>query len=293
MWGAVAGGFGIAAVIIILTISLLVTRLATIALTMTGMTEEAARFQARSAFTGVGYTTQEAEEMVNHPVRRRIIMWLMILRSTGFIALLASMVLSFSGASGAGSLVRLAVLIIACSVLYLLARSKWANEGISAVMKYGLQRWTSLDVRDYVSMLKLTDSYEVRETTLCEGHWLAGKHISDSELPEQGVLVLGVYHEDGSYEGVPESDSELHEGDRLVIYGSGDALSRLQLKPEEDECPTDEPDLTGEEAADRDEQKDGDEGGPSTEEAQEEAEEDSGQATDEEPEEENEEEEEE
>ena len=44
------------------------TRIATVALQLTGLSKANARFQARSAFTGVGYTTSEAEDTVNHPV---------------------------------------------------------------------------------------------------------------------------------------------------------------------------------------------------------------------------------
>ena len=54
----------------VLSLSLFVTQLATIALTYTGLSLEAARFQARSAFTGTGFTTSEAENVVDHPVRR-------------------------------------------------------------------------------------------------------------------------------------------------------------------------------------------------------------------------------
>jgi len=34
---------------------------------------EAAHFQARSALTGVGFTTSESELIVGHPARRRIV----------------------------------------------------------------------------------------------------------------------------------------------------------------------------------------------------------------------------
>lgn len=44
-----------------------ITRIATIALTHTGLSRQTARFQARSAFTVVGYTTSESEKLVNHP----------------------------------------------------------------------------------------------------------------------------------------------------------------------------------------------------------------------------------
>ncbi len=47
---------------VVLILSLITTRIATVALTLTGLSEETARFQARSALTGCGYTTQEAEQ---------------------------------------------------------------------------------------------------------------------------------------------------------------------------------------------------------------------------------------
>jgi hypothetical protein len=69
--------------LIIVTLSLLVTRIATVALTLTGMSREQARFQARSALTGTGFTTSEAEEVTNHPVRRRIVLFLMLVLHPG------------------------------------------------------------------------------------------------------------------------------------------------------------------------------------------------------------------
>jgi len=65
------GFIGIVAVLTILALSLVITRVATVALTMTGLSRQVARFQARSALTGTGFTTSEAETVVNHPVRRQ------------------------------------------------------------------------------------------------------------------------------------------------------------------------------------------------------------------------------
>ena len=53
----------------VLTLSLVIVRVATIALTLTGLSRELARFQARSAFTGTGFTTSESEKVVAHPIR--------------------------------------------------------------------------------------------------------------------------------------------------------------------------------------------------------------------------------
>ena len=51
------GVLGIAAFLTVLSLSLVITRITTIALIHTGLSHKAARFQARSAFTGTGYTT--------------------------------------------------------------------------------------------------------------------------------------------------------------------------------------------------------------------------------------------
>lgn len=79
---------------IIIFFSILLTRLATYVLIQTGLSREMARFQARSALSGVGYTTSEAEHMVNHPVRRRVVMLLMLLGNAGIVTVLASLILT-------------------------------------------------------------------------------------------------------------------------------------------------------------------------------------------------------
>jgi hypothetical protein len=60
------------------------------------MARDTAKFQARSAFTGVGYTTEEAEQVTRHPVRRRIAMLLMFLGNAGTVTVIASLILGLS-----------------------------------------------------------------------------------------------------------------------------------------------------------------------------------------------------
>src|SRR3954453_23059696 len=84
-------------VIVVVCVSLLVARVGTVALTLTGMSGESARFQARSAFFGVGFTTAEAESVVGHSVRRRIIMWLILLGNAGVVTTMGTLLLSFAG----------------------------------------------------------------------------------------------------------------------------------------------------------------------------------------------------
>ena len=83
--------------LMVLVLSLIITRVATIALTLTGLTRESARFQARSALTGAGFTTSESEKVVNHPIRRRIVMWLMLIGNGGLVLVAALLILILGG----------------------------------------------------------------------------------------------------------------------------------------------------------------------------------------------------
>ncbi|MDK1031820.1 MAG: potassium transporter TrkA, partial [Planctomycetia bacterium] len=65
--------FAIASLLVIIALSLVIVRVATVALTLTGLSDDLARFQAYSAFTGVGFTTSESEHVARGRVRRRII----------------------------------------------------------------------------------------------------------------------------------------------------------------------------------------------------------------------------
>jgi len=80
----------IVGLLVAVLLTLLVNRIATTALMFTGLSHEMARFQARSALCTVGYTTSESEDIVTHPVRRRIIGALMLMGNMGFVTMIAS-----------------------------------------------------------------------------------------------------------------------------------------------------------------------------------------------------------
>ncbi|WP_234488879.1 hypothetical protein [Oxynema sp. CENA135] len=85
----------LASVFVVLTLSLLINRIATVVLTLTGLSRESARFQARSALTGVGFTTRESEQIVRHRVRRETISVLMLLGNVGIVTTISSLLLTF------------------------------------------------------------------------------------------------------------------------------------------------------------------------------------------------------
>ena len=222
------GILGIAALLTVLGLSLVITRIATQALVKTGLSFEAARFQARSAFTGTGFTTREAENVVDHPVRRRIIMTLMILRSAGLVSIVISLILSFAGAaSGIEGLRRIGYLAAGVVLLWLAASSKVIDRYLSRFISRALSRWTDLDVRDYASLLQLSGNYTVTEMRVDESDWLEDRTLAECELDDEGVRVLGLHRDDGRYVGAPKGSTRIRAGDTLVLYGHEERLEEL------------------------------------------------------------------
>jgi hypothetical protein len=220
----------------VLVISILVVRVATVALTLTGLSQELARFQARSALTGAGFTTSESEKVVGHPVRRRIIMTLMLLGNAGIVTVVSSLILSFINRDPTlgftGTLwFRVAVLAGGLGILWLIAHSRWIDRWMSRFITRALKRWTDLEIRDYAGLLRLAGEYAVVELSVESGDWLAEHSLDDLRLTDEGVLVLGIETPEGSYIGAPRGESRLLPGDRVLLYGRQDVISDLDQRP--------------------------------------------------------------
>lgn len=219
----------ILSLLLILLLSILIIRVAAIALTHTGLSRELARFQSLSAFSGVGYTTQEAERVVNHPLRRRILIILMILGNVGIITAASSLIVTFMDPKdGGGSpFVKFGIIIAGLLLLWILAGSRWANRMLSKLVRYFLRRYTRLDIQDYDALLQLAGEYQVSELVVEPDDWLEGKTITDAALRDEGILVLAIKRPDGTYRGIPVADTMIQADDTLIIYGRVTAVAAI------------------------------------------------------------------
>jgi hypothetical protein len=220
-------------VLIVVVLSMLVTRVATIALTLTGMSRQAARFQARSALTGAGYTTTESEAVVNHPIRRRIVMSLMLIGSAGIVTVIASVMLTFvraSSAEGGNSTFTLLALVVGTVGLLLVMKLRPVDRAVSRLIRLSLRRFTDLDVRDYAALLEIHGGFAVSELRVDEQDWIAGHTLAELRLNDEGVIVLGVQRGDGRYVGAPDGVTRIDADDVLVLYGHSDRIAELDVR---------------------------------------------------------------
>jgi hypothetical protein len=215
---------------VILTLSLLITRLATAALTLTGISHELARLQSISAFTGVGFTTAESEALVEHPARRRVLILLMILGNAGVVTAISSLVLTFVGQKESDAYVRGAWILGGLLLLWLVARSRWVDRSLHHIMQRVLNRSGAIRAQDYARLLDLRGEYVVTTHRVGSEDWLAGRTLSDLELFEEGVSVLGIHRTKGDYVGIPRGETKINDGDVIVLYGTEEDIDELRTR---------------------------------------------------------------
>ena len=214
--------------LVVVTLALIISRVATVALTMTGMPLEQARFQARSALTGTGFTTSEAEAVVNHPVRRRIAMMLMLASGAGAVSVLGSFVLSFAGVHSTGAgLQRGLVIVGALAFLLWLSHNPTVDRVLRRVIERALRRSDFFEVSDHASLLHLHGGWRVVRVPVRPRDWVSSQPLGRLDLPAEGVTVLGVERSEGTWVGAPSPDLRLQPGDQVVLYGRSAVLEDL------------------------------------------------------------------
>lgn len=212
----------------IVTFSLLVVRVGSKALMMTGLSWDAASFQAYSAFFGVGFTTKEAEMVVNHPIRRRIIKHLILFGNVGLTSAFATLVVTFVQTSGVTQTLETAGLIIAGLVaLAILSRIQLLSRWIDVVIQMSLEKAGVTHVLDYELLLRVQSGYCVSEIDVLEDSPIAGKPLAETRPADRGIIVLGITGTDGIFRGVPGPKDRVEVGDVITVYGNEDDIKKL------------------------------------------------------------------
>ncbi len=218
--------------IIIFILSMLITRIATEALVHTGLSRQSAKFQARSAFTGVGFTTSESESIVKNPARRRIILSLMLIGNVGIISAVASLMLTFvdSKQGALDDIWRIVIIVGSLFLFWQLSKSKYLEKIIVRMVNKALEKFSEIKVTDYVELLNLTGEYEITVLKVKEGDWLENKELNDVKINKEGVNLIAVRRKDNTFIGTPQGDTKILEGDNLIMYGREKNLKNLEKR---------------------------------------------------------------
>jgi hypothetical protein len=202
-------------IFVLLSLSIFITRMAAVALRITGLDEQSARFQSLSAFTGTGFTTSEAESVVNYPIRRRIVMILMIAGNFGLVSVFATLVMSLVITEGDTDAVieQVGWLLGGLVLLWVLILNKRADRIICSFLGRILESTTFLGKRSFHRLLQVSDGYSV-----CE-HSVGQLDHVEEHLKNLNLELLALKRADGDVMLEQPQTIRLEAGDSLVVFG--------------------------------------------------------------------------
>jgi len=224
----------IATLLVIAAFSLLAIRVATMALVMTGLSSDTASFQCYSAFFGVGFTTREAELVVNHPVRRRIIRDLILAGNIGLTSSLATLVATML--QHPNSLQSLLVIVVAVLVIVAivhLSKVSFIRRTLDYWIQHSLQRAGLVRAMDYELLLRIERGYCVSECVVEDSCPIANKSLVESRPWDHGVVILAIRRNDDFLLGIPNRAEFIYPNDVVTLYGEEHAITKLMQSTKE------------------------------------------------------------
>jgi amino acid transporter len=200
--------------LIFLFVWLLILWLGSISLEATGMERAKARFQALSALTGTGFTTKEAESIVNHPRRRRIATWLIFLGSVGIVTFLLLLILYLRAGLNAPTLGHIIVIVATVLVFVLLIWTGIINKLSNGIIK--LFHKTQVYIPEEI--LHQSGDYGIARVKIGKTDGTTGLTIGNTKYKERNIIILAI-ERDEKVLSQPKDDESVLAGDYLLCYG--------------------------------------------------------------------------
>ncbi len=221
--------YAIATFLVVAVLSMAFTQLAAGALIATGLPPSVATFQARSAFSGAGFTTTEAENVVNHPARRRIIGTTMFVGNLGTPTLIVTVLVGFLAPGPGNTMARTLVTVAGLAFIFLLAANRPVQRYLTRVGQGQARRRLLPHLDEEISELFRVDGDFVIAAVPMADHpepTVRSLRALDQILPT--VTVLGVRH-GATFHGASPVDVELDGGDQIIVYGRHADIRRLVI----------------------------------------------------------------
>ncbi|MFJ8071656.1 hypothetical protein ACIQZD_22330 [Peribacillus sp. NPDC096447] len=198
-------------IIIILVIEISVTLMK-----LTGLKGTVARFQVISMLTGTGFTTDESKSIIDHPVRRKISMFLILFGAFSLAVIISSISTLLTDDL---RLMELSIIIGILVVLIVLVKAPFLNNRLSNKMKSEMYNHYELWEHPIEEVLFLEEEDVVMEIDIYEDSQFIDVKAFDVISDRADINILFIES------GEVKIRKELYEykiklGDNLFLYGN-------------------------------------------------------------------------
>lgn len=214
------------ALLLLLGGSLLIVRIAAVALRLTGLPDHVARFQSVSALTGAGFTTSESESIVNFPIRRKVIVGLMILGNLGLVSIVSTFIVAITGSAGDSTAMTNQILSMIAAIAFILfiMTNKTLDSLLCRVIGQILIKMTKLNQDKYHTLIQIGADHEVAEHVYRGEKSLPTKEIFP---PDCQLTLLSLRGTQDQFLDHTDDDFEVSRNETLICFGSDKAHQYL------------------------------------------------------------------
>lgn len=207
----------------------LLIEILSIVMKLTGLGLSKSRFQIISILTHTGFTTRESELIVQHPVRRRIASALMIV---SYVAQATLITLLFDMLNSDQQSLLFIFIALSAMLLFIIFVTK--NKYISSwferfTEKILMRSMKKIDERHIEKILNLSPDFSIYELVVDIDSTICKKTLREIHLKENYIQILKI---DRGSEVIdfPTADTQVLPGDRMIVYGKIDAITKMVLK---------------------------------------------------------------
>ena len=207
----------------------MIVEIVSILLKSTGMDMYKARFQTISILTHTGFTTRESELITQHPFRRKIASFLMVVSYLSQITLISVLINALMQNTNKLLIIG-AILIVILIFFFSLTRTKFLSSRIDRFVERIIEKriFRSTKKNPMSQVMKTSTDFGIFEIIIDEDGGLNGKTLSESGLKKSFIQVLKV---DKGNETInfPEPNYLIGVGDKLVVYGKIKSIREIVI----------------------------------------------------------------
>ena len=206
--------------VVLYSLSTIIVRIASTILRHTGLPDNIARLQSISALSGTGFTTSESELIVNFPIRRKVLVVLMILGNLGMASIAATVIVALLATDGEANAIinQIIFFIVAISLTFIVMTNQTLDKKLCDTVSWYLAKSKTLQELGFHRLYQISDNYSISEHPISTN---GEQVISDFDFPKFGLVFMGIRK--GSkriYLDAQDITTPLSSGDTLVCYGN-------------------------------------------------------------------------
>ena len=213
-------------IVLVVAVSIFIVKIAAVALKMTGLNEKKAYFQALSAFTGTGFTTRDSESIFEDEIRRKIIIFLMILGNAGLITVITTIVISFAKSDVLSVTSNAGIVLALFFILFKIFTHKGVTRFLNEKIEARLEKRPIFQKRPVEEIVRIAKNYGIAEVNIHEGYGDLGKTLSESSFRQNDILILAIEREN-SVIPTPKATDRIQADDTLICYGKLSNIEKI------------------------------------------------------------------